>query len=60
MCIREPPTTGGAGSSGDESGSSGGSMGEDGDSGCGCRGTPSEPVWLLTPLLLLLRRRKPT
>lgn len=32
---------------------------DDGDDGCGCRSTPtSGPIWLLTPLLLLLRRRR--
>ncbi|HEY0135858.1 MAG TPA: SpoIID/LytB domain-containing protein, partial [Nannocystis sp.] len=46
----DTPTTGGVGSSGDEGGSSGGPMGEDDDSGCGCRGTDSAPMGLLTPL----------
>ncbi len=51
------PTTGVTGFTSDESSATSGPMGEDGGDGCGCRGTTSEPVWLLTPLLLLLRRR---
>ena len=51
------PTTGVTGFTSDESGATGGPTSEDGGDGCGCRGTTSQPVWLLTPLLLRRRSR---